>query len=81
MNNKSVYLTKNQKMIIVGILKLRLEEIKKWDTGICEMYMFDITINDIIEKLEPKEETITGVLTAPSTEKTNTNNILTFQKS
>jgi hypothetical protein len=39
MNNKSVYLTKNQKMIIVGILKLRLEEVKKWDTSICEMYI------------------------------------------
>ncbi len=52
MENKSVYLTRQQKMVIVGILKLRLEEVKKWDMGIVEMYMFDTTINDIIKKLE-----------------------------
>ena len=52
MANKSVYLTRQQKMIIVGILKTRLEEVKKWDMGIAEMFMFDTTINDIIKKLE-----------------------------
>ena len=51
-NNKAIYLTRQQRMVIIGILKLRLEEIKKWDSGICEMYMFDITINEIVKKLQ-----------------------------
>jgi hypothetical protein len=30
--------------------------------------IFDIAINDIIKKIEPKQETITGVLTAPKSQ-------------
>jgi hypothetical protein len=52
--NKTLYLTRQEKKVIVGILNLRLQELKKWDSGLVEMYMFESTINDIIEKLEPK---------------------------
>jgi hypothetical protein len=54
-NNKSIYLTRQQKMLTVSILNLRLEELKKWDVGIVEMYMFDITIGDIIKKLKNED--------------------------
>lgn len=55
-NNKSIYLTRQQKMLTVSILNLRLEELKKWDVGIVEMYMFDITIGDIIKKLKNEDD-------------------------
>jgi hypothetical protein len=50
--NKTLYLTRQEKKVIVGILNLRLKELKKWDAGLVEMYMFESTINDIINKLE-----------------------------
>jgi hypothetical protein len=53
--NKTLYLTRQEKKVIVGILKLRLQELKKWDSGLVEMYMFESTINDIIEKLDEKK--------------------------
>jgi hypothetical protein len=43
-------------MLTVSILNLRLEELKKWDVGIVEMYMFDITIGDIIKKLKNEDD-------------------------
>jgi len=57
-NNKSIYLTRQQKMVIVGILKHRLDELKKWDAGVVEMYMFETTINDIINKLETTDDLV-----------------------
>jgi hypothetical protein len=53
--NKTLYLTRQEKKVIVGILKLRLQELKKWDSGLVEMYMFESTINDIIDKLDAKK--------------------------
>jgi hypothetical protein len=53
--NKTLYLTRQEKKVIVGILNLRLQELKKWDSGLVEMYMFESTINDIIDKLDGKK--------------------------
>jgi hypothetical protein len=50
--NKTLYLTRQEKKVIVGILNLRLQELKKWDSGLVEMYMFESTIHDIIKKLD-----------------------------
>jgi len=50
--NKTLYLTRQEKKVIVGILTLRLKELKKWDAEMVEMYMFESTINDIIKKLD-----------------------------
>jgi len=49
--NKTLYLTRQQKKVIVSILKLRLKDLKKWDPEMIEAYMFESTIHDIIEKL------------------------------
>ena len=50
--NKTLYLTRQEKEVIVGILTLRLKELKKWDAEMVEMYMFESTIHDIIKKLD-----------------------------
>lgn len=49
--NKTLYLTRQEKKVIVSILNLRLKDLKKWDAEMIEAYMFESTINDIIKKL------------------------------
>jgi hypothetical protein len=49
--NKTLYLTRQEKKVIVGMLNQRLKELKKWDAEQVEMYMFESTIHDIIKKL------------------------------
>ncbi len=51
--NKTLYLTRQEKKVIVGMLNQRLKQLKEWDAEQVEMYMFESTIHDIIEKLEP----------------------------
>jgi|688.fasta_scaffold349270_2 hypothetical protein len=50
--NKTLYLTRQEKKVIVGMLNQRLKELKKWDAEQVEMYMFESTIQDIIKKLD-----------------------------
>jgi hypothetical protein len=59
--NKSVYLTKWEKQIITGIINSHLENVKtnpyfKFIQG---------EFQRVINKLEVKEETVTGVITKP----------------
>jgi hypothetical protein len=49
--NKTLYLTRQEKKVIISILNLRLKDLKKWDAEMIEVYMFESTINDIIKKL------------------------------
>jgi len=81
--NKKVYLTHGEILIILGLLKLRIEHLKEGDWNLVEQFMLNVVFIDIIKKLDPnntqhileiindsfdkKEETITGVLTAPPT--------------
>ncbi len=50
--NKTLYLTRQEKKVIVGMLNQRLKQLKEWDPEQVEMYMFESTIHDIIKKLE-----------------------------
>jgi hypothetical protein len=62
--NKSVYLTKSEKIIITAMIKTHLENVK---TNPYFEFIED-EFQRMINKLEVKEETITGVITKPKSQ-------------
>ena len=51
--NKKVYFKHGEMLIILGLLKSRIEHLKENDWNLVEQFMLNIVFIDIVKKLDP----------------------------